>query len=96
MRRGGLPVRGEHAVIAVRGGLAGVHRSSGRGRAAVAVAAPALLAGARTLRLRTFARGTCVLAAAISFGVLQRSFVPHAGASGTTSRRTVSESNATA
>ncbi|MCZ0999635.1 hypothetical protein O1M63_18450 [Streptomyces mirabilis] len=43
--------------------------------------------------MRTFAAGTVVLAASISFGALQRSFVPYAGASGTTSRRPVSASN---
>lgn len=53
-------------------------------------------AGARTCRARTFAFGTRSLAAAISFGALQRSYVPTAGASGTMSRRPVSASNATA
>ncbi|MEU2716988.1 hypothetical protein [Streptomyces sp. NPDC007205] len=46
--------------------------------------------------MRTFASGTCVLAAPISFGTIQRSFVPYTGASGTTFQRPVSASNFTA
>ncbi|WP_189326525.1 hypothetical protein [Streptomyces flaveus] len=45
--------------------------------------------------MRTLAPGT-FSAAAISCGALQRSFVPYADASGATSRRPVSASNATA
>ncbi|OKJ26533.1 hypothetical protein AMK22_31245 [Streptomyces sp. CB01580] len=46
--------------------------------------------------MRMFAPGTCVLAASISFGVLQRSLVPYAGVSGAMSRRPVSAPNFTA
>ncbi|WP_332888261.1 hypothetical protein [Streptomyces carminius] len=42
--------------------------------------------------VRTFAPGARSLAAAISVGALQRSFVPYAGASGAASRRPVSAS----
>ncbi len=53
-------------------------------------------AGARTCRARTFTAATFSLAAVISFGALQRSCVPAAGRSGTTSRRPISASKATA
>ncbi|MGD3108914.1 hypothetical protein [Streptomyces sp. YGL11-2] len=46
--------------------------------------------------MRTFALGTLAVAVVINFVALQRSFVPYAGASGMTSSRPVSASNATA
>ncbi|WP_194292574.1 hypothetical protein [Streptomyces katsurahamanus] len=49
--------------------------------------------GGRIRRVPMCVSGTFALAASISFGVLQHSFVPYAGVSGATSRRPVSASN---
>ncbi|GGZ18617.1 hypothetical protein GCM10010327_57250 [Streptomyces nitrosporeus] len=49
-------------------------------------------AAARTCRARTFAPGAFSLTAAISFGAIQRTFVPYTGASGAMSGRPVSAS----
>ncbi|MFI0242275.1 hypothetical protein [Streptomyces sp. NPDC016845] len=72
-------------------------KAGAAGTKAAAVVGPVFTgAGAKTCRAQTFAPGTLSTAAAISFGALQRSFVPTAGASGKTSRRPVSASNAAA
>ncbi|MEV6576428.1 PRC-barrel domain-containing protein [Streptomyces sp. NPDC051577] len=55
-----------------------------------------MAAGARTYGARTSPPDTVALTAATSVGALQRNCVPHARALGTTSRRPLSTSNATA
>ncbi|MFG2858127.1 hypothetical protein ACGFZ9_47455 [Streptomyces mirabilis] len=88
-------MRLDRTAVAVRRST-GATAAAGRGAGSAAAGSVCREAGARTCRARTFASGTFSLAAAISFGALQRSFVPYAGASGATSRRPVSASNPTA
>ncbi|MGI5484935.1 hypothetical protein [Streptomyces lavendofoliae] len=69
--------------------------ASGSAAASRAATASSAARRGRTCKARTPASGTCSLAAATTFGAIQRTFVPYVGASGATPRRPVPASHFT-